>query len=71
MNNPEKIKQLLTPIMVAQYYLGQGKTRNNRIWYKSPFRTERTASFMVSKEAYHDFGEILQYRFDKCYEDIK
>ena len=57
MNNPEQIKQLLTPIMVAQHYLGQGKTKGNRVWYKSPFRNERTASFMVSEEAYHDFGD--------------
>ena len=57
MNNPEQIKQLLTPIMVAQHYLGQGKTKGNRLWYKSPFRNERTASFMVSEEAYHDFGD--------------
>ena len=57
MNNPEQIKQLLTPIMVAQHYLGQGKTKGNRIWYKSPFRNERTASFMVDEEAYHDFGD--------------
>ena len=57
MNNPEQIKQLLTPIMVAEHYLGQGKTKGNRIWYKSPFRNERTASFMVDEEAYHDFGD--------------
>ena len=57
MNNPEQIKQLLTPIMVAQHYLGQGKAKGNRLWYKSPFRNERTASFMVSEEAYHDFGD--------------
>ena len=57
MNNPEQIKQLLTPIMVAQHYLGQGKTKGNRIWYKSPFRTERTASFMVDNKSFHDFGD--------------
>ena len=57
MNNPEQIKQLLTPIMVAQHYLGQGRIKGNRIWYKSPFRNERTASFMVSEKAYHDFGD--------------
>ena len=57
MNNPEQIKQLLTPIMVAQHYLGQGKTKGNRIWYKSPFRSERTASFMVDDKSFHDFGD--------------
>ena len=57
MNNPEQIKQLLTPIMVAQHYLGQGKTKGNRVWYKSPFRNERTASFMVDNKSFHDFGD--------------
>ena len=57
MNNPEQIKQLLTPIMVAQHYLGQGKIKDNRVWYKSPFRNERTASFMVEEETFHDFGD--------------
>ena len=56
MNNPEQIKQLLTPIMVAQHYLGQPEKSGNRLWYKSPFRNERTASFMVDK-AFHDFGD--------------
>ena len=57
MNNPEQIKQLLTPIMVAQHYLGQGKKSGNRIWYKSPWRNERTASFMVGEKSFHDFGD--------------
>lgn len=57
MNNPKEIKQILTPIMVAQHYLGQGKQKGNKIWYKSPFRNERTASFMVDNKSFHDFGE--------------
>ena len=57
MNNPEQIKQLLTPIIVAQHYLGQGRTKGNRVWYKSPFRNERTASFMVDNKSFHDFGD--------------
>ena len=57
MYDTEQIKQLLTPVMVAQHYLGQGKIRSNRIWYKSPFRNERTPSFMVTMEGFHDFGD--------------
>lgn len=57
MNSPEEIKRLLTPIMVAQHYLGQGKQRGNKIWYKSPWRNERTASFMVDNKSFHDFGD--------------
>lgn len=57
MNNPEEIKQILNPIMVAQHYLGQPKKSSNRLWYKSPFRNERTASFMVDNKAFHDFGD--------------
>lgn len=59
MNNPEQIKQLLTPIMVAQHYLGQS-IKQNRLGslYKSPFRRERTASFYVhDKKGFHDFGD--------------
>ena len=44
--------------MVAEHYLGQpDKTTGTRIWYKSPFRKERTASFMVSDKGFHDFGD--------------
>lgn len=57
MNNPEQIKQVLTPIIVAQHYLGQGKMASGRLWYKSPFRIERTASFMVDSKSFHDFGD--------------
>ena len=58
MNNPEQIKELLTPIIVAQHYLGQPqRTTGNKLWYKSPFRNERTASFMVTQDAFHDFGD--------------
>lgn len=57
MNDPKEIKQLLTPIMVAQHYLGQGKVKGNKIWYKSPFRNERTPSFMVDSKSFHDFGD--------------
>lgn len=58
MNNPNEIKQILSPIMVAEYYLGQPvKKTGDRFWYKSPFRREKTASFMVSESAFHDFGD--------------
>lgn len=57
MNNPEEIKQLLSPIMVAQHYLGQPNKTGNRYWYKAPWRNERTASLMVDEKAFHDFGE--------------
>lgn len=57
MNNPEQIKSILTPIMVAQYYLGQPiKSNKLGMWYKSPFRNERTASFLVNDiKGIHDF----------------
>ena len=58
MNNPKQIKQYLTPIMVAERYLGQPDKRNrDRLWYKSPFRKEKTASFMVDNKSFHDFGD--------------
>lgn len=58
MNSPEYIKELLTPITIAKHYLGQpNKITKDRLWYKSPFRNERTASFMVTNECFHDFGD--------------
>lgn len=58
MNNPKEIKELLNPMLVARYYLGNpDKTTRDKIWYKSPWRNERTASFMVDNISFHDFGE--------------
>lgn len=59
MNNPKEIKELLKPTLVSKYYLGNpDKTTRDKIWYKSPWRNERTASFMVDDNAgFHDFGE--------------
>lgn len=57
MNSPDEIKQIITPIMVAQRYLGTGKQKGNKLWYKSPFRNERTASFLVDNKSFHDFGD--------------
>lgn len=57
MNNPKEIKELLNPILVARYYLGNpDKTTRDRVWYKSPFRSERTASFEVDNIGFYDFG---------------
>ena len=58
MSSPEQIKDLLTPTTVARHYLKQpDKSTRDRLWYKSPFRHERTASFMVTNEGFHDFGD--------------
>ena len=63
MNKSEEIKQLLTPTQVIQHYLGQPLHRDSSgVWYKSPFRNERTASFLVSDEkGMHDFGTSKHY----------
>lgn len=63
MNNSENIKQILIPSKVAQYYLGQ-PVKSNRLgmWYISPFRNERTASFLVNDiKGIHDFGTSIHY----------
>lgn len=63
MNNPEQLKEILTPTVVVQHYLGQ-PIKRNRLgdWYKSPFRNERTASFLVSDiKGIHDFGTSEHY----------
>lgn len=54
----KKIKEYLNPQQVAEYYLlGKGKKSGNNIFYKSPFRDEKTASFCVNNEkGFHDYG---------------
>lgn len=57
------IKSLIKPTSVVQRYLGQPIKRNNLgLWYKSPFRNERTESFLVNDEkGIHDFGTSKHY----------
>lgn len=59
----QEIKRTITPTVVVQKYLGQPLKRiNDKLWYKSPFRNERTASFVVSDEkGIHDFGSSEHY----------
>ncbi len=63
MNNKDELKEILTPTVVVQHYLGQPvKSNNLGMWYKSPFRSERTASFLVSDvKGIHDFGTSEHY----------
>ena len=63
MNKPEILKHELTPTIVAQRYLGQPvKSDRLGMWYKSPFRNERTASFLVNDvKGIHDFGTSMHY----------
>ena len=59
----QEVKTAVTPTLVVQRYLGQPLKRiNDKLWYKSPFRNERTASFVVSDErGIHDFGSSEHY----------
>lgn len=63
MNNSKRIKQILKPTIVVQYYLGKPVRSNGLgMWYKSPFRNERTASFLVNDiKGIHDFGTSIHY----------
>lgn len=63
MIDTQELKTTITPTVVAQRYLGQPLKRiNDKLWYKSPFRNERTASFVVSDEkGIHDFGSSEHY----------
>ena len=63
MISSKEIKQRIKPTIAVQYYLGQ-PVKSNRIgmWYKSPFRSERTESFLVSDiKGIHDFGTSEHY----------
>jgi len=55
----DKIKHKVTPIMVAEHYLGQPTKKCNLNYiYISPFRKEKTPSFCVNdKKGFHDFGD--------------
>lgn len=62
MNNSnifKEIKEYLSPQQVAEYYLqDKGKRAGNNVFYKSPFRNEKTASFCVNNEkGFHDYGD--------------
>ena len=58
MLSAKEIREQISPIDVAFKYLGQpDKKRYGKLWYKSPFRSERTASFMVDEKSFHDFGD--------------
>ena len=54
----EEIRMYVRPTDVARRYLGRAiKEHGDSLWYKSPFRNERTASFVVSDaRGFHDFG---------------
>lgn len=62
MNKYVEVKTLLKGEDVVRRYLGNPiKSTGKGIWYKSPFRQERTASFYVSDKGIHDFGSSEHY----------
>ncbi len=54
----KEIKDYLKPQEVAEYYISEkGKYSGSNVFYKSPFRNEKTASFCVNNEkGFHDYG---------------
>lgn len=62
MNKFAEIKSILKGEEVIQHYLGTPDKRTyTGIWYKSPFRKEKTPSFCVSEKGIHDFGDSQHY----------
>ncbi|MCI8272884.1 MAG: hypothetical protein HFJ55_02235 [Clostridia bacterium] len=62
MNKFQEIKNILNNQEVVQKYLGlPEKHKSTGNWYKSPFRSEKTASFCVSNKGIHDFGSSKHY----------
>lgn len=53
----EEIKRIIKPQDVAYRYLGVPNKRGNKLWYKAPWRDERTASLLVDDKGFYDFGE--------------
>lgn len=59
--NIRYLKQMINPIDLAQRTLGN-PVHKKGYWYKSPFRAEeRTASFEVTENGFHDFGTGKHY----------
>lgn len=57
-----EIKSLLKGEEVVEHYLGSPYKKTNKgLWYKSPFRNEKTASFYISEKGIHDFGSSEHY----------
>lgn len=54
----KEVKEYLDPKQVASYYISEkGKISGNNVFYKSPFRQEKTASFCINNEkGFHDYG---------------
>lgn len=54
----KEVKEYLKPEQVAEYYIAEkGKRSGSNVFYKSPFRNEKTASFCVNNsKGFHDFG---------------
>lgn len=54
----KEVKEYLNSKQVASYYISEkGKISGNNVFYKSPFRQEKTASFCVNNEkGFHDYG---------------
>lgn len=62
MNKFQEVKSILKNEEVVQKYLGLPEKRTSSgSWYKSPFRKEKTASFLVSNKGIHDFGDSTNY----------
>lgn len=62
MNKFAEIKTLLKGEEVIEHYLGMPCKRTSKgLWYRSPFRKEKTASFYVSEKGIHDFGSSEHY----------
>lgn len=56
------LKENINSIDVAKKYLGNpDKQASNSLWYKSPFRNERTASFQVKEKFMYDYGSSTYY----------
>lgn len=62
MNRFAEVKSLLKGEEVVEHYLGVPYKKTSKgLWYKSPFRQEKTASFYVSEKGIHDFGSSEHY----------
>lgn len=53
----QEIKRIVSPQDIAYRYLGTPNKNGKKMWYKAPWRDERTASLLVDDKGFYDFGE--------------
>lgn len=66
----QEIKRIVNPQDIAYRYLGTPNKTGKKMWYKAPWRDEKTASLLVDNRGFYDFGESWGRRYICIYAKI-